>query len=77
MTHMTKLNHTIGTPPRAQITITMLDDGRLFMRAERRGRFNACYADSYDTVLKHIPALLKELREETEHLYPVTLWGEP
>lgn len=67
----------IGTPPRAQITITMLDDGRLFMRAERRGRFNACYADSYDTVLKHIPALLKELREETEDLYHVTQWGAP
>lgn len=67
----------IGTPPRAQITITMLDDGRLFMRAERRGRFNACYADWSDGVLKHIPALLKELREETVDDYPVTLWGAP
>lgn len=66
----------ISTPPRAQITITMTDDGRLLMRAERMGRFNAIYADGSDGVLKHIPALLKELREETAGIYPVTRWGE-
>lgn len=69
--------HKEAQAPRAQVTLTMLDDGRLRMRAERMGRFNASYADGSDGVLAHIPALLQELRDETADDYPVTPGGAP
>lgn len=67
--------HKEAQAPRAQVTLTMLDDGRLHMWAERMGRFNAAYADGSDGVLAHIPALLQELRDETADVYTVTPGG--
>ncbi len=56
---------------RAQIILTILDDGRLLLKGYRLGRWNTTYADGTDAVLTEIPKLLAELRQETADYYPV------
>lgn len=65
--------HVFDTQARAQIILTVQDDGRLLLCGYRMGRWNAGpYANGEDSVLKEIPKLLAELREETAAYYPVT-----
>jgi hypothetical protein len=61
---------------RAQIILTILDDGRLLLKAYRMGRWNTNYANGEDSVLNEIPKLLAELREETRDYYPLIPRGK-
>ncbi len=63
--------------PRAQIILTVTDDGRLLLTGYRMGRWNAGpYANREDSVLAEIPKLLAELREETAAYYPAIPRGK-
>lgn len=55
--------------PRAEIVLTVLDDGRLLLKGYRMGQWNTTYANGRDSVLDEIPKLLAELREETAPFY--------
>ena len=55
--------------PRAEIVLTVLDDGRLLLKGYRMGRWCTTYANGLDSVLDEIPKLLAELREETAQFY--------
>lgn len=59
--------------PRAEIVLTVLDDGRLLLKGYRMGRWNTTYANGQDSVLDEIPKLLAELREETAPHYPQSM----
>lgn len=49
---------------RAHIVIAVLDDGKLHIQAFRQGVFNTSYLSCKDDILKEIPKVLAELREE-------------